>query len=127
MDDTKQPELDRIKTQYEDEFLTKIGAKDHEMEIDPLIKNEPIRRSSSFVCSEYHKPQIFRQKPKIVALDPWECKSQACRQLSMVPRFGPRQYFLNNQNIHTKTAHYLSFPSTKAIGLCHHPKKVDSL
>ncbi|WAQ96585.1 hypothetical protein MAR_029275, partial [Mya arenaria] len=102
------------------------GLKTH-FEWDPRIMNERLRRSSSFVCPEYTKPACFRPKPKTISVNPWTTNSQAVRQLCSVSRFGPKRFFINNQDIHQIGDQHLKGDTTQALGLCYQPMTVDNL
>ncbi|XP_052267326.1 uncharacterized protein LOC127869079 isoform X2 [Dreissena polymorpha] len=127
MDQRRGSEQGLLKSRTENEFLVKIGAKEEEFEWEPKIVNERLRRSSSFVCAQYDKPACFRAKPKTVAVNPWKVNSQALRQLNMITRFGPRRYYINNQDIHQIGDVHLRGPTTQALGLCYPPKTVAAL
>ncbi|XP_052790698.1 uncharacterized protein LOC128224731 isoform X2 [Mya arenaria] len=127
IDTQRGSELGLLKSQTEEEFLVKIGAKEEEFEWDPRIMNERLRRSSSFVCPEYTKPACFRPKPKTISVNPWTTNSQAVRQLCSVSRFGPKRFFINNQDIHQIGDQHLKGDTTQALGLCYQPMTVDNL
>ncbi|XP_052267328.1 uncharacterized protein LOC127869079 isoform X4 [Dreissena polymorpha] len=116
MDQRRGSEQGLLKSRTENEFLVKIGAKEEEFEWEPKIVNERLRRSSSFVCAQYDKPACFRAKPKTVAVNPWK-----------ITRFGPRRYYINNQDIHQIGDVHLRGPTTQALGLCYPPKTVAAL
>lgn len=132
MEEDQRPdnEPSRIKAKTYEEFLVQLGVKKEEDLItwNPKIKNEPLVRSQSFVCAEYTKPACYRRKPKAVSVpNAWCCDSQATRQLTMLSRLGPRNFYYNNQNIHNINNSYLMGDTTQTLGLCTSPRMVGSL
>ncbi|XP_045213580.2 uncharacterized protein LOC123564238 isoform X2 [Mercenaria mercenaria] len=127
IDELRETELGQLKAKLDEEFRYKVKLEEQDKVVwEPRILNQRLRRSSSFVCSDYHRPDNDRPKPKSVTPSPWQCQSQALRQLSLVPRFGPKQYYINNTQVHNITDKYLSGASTQALGLCYDPKTVAS-
>lgn len=125
-EDTREGEREPVTA---DEFLVRLGVKKEEDVIvwNPKVKNEPLVRSQSFVCADYTKAACYRRKPKVVSATAWECDSQALRQLSLLPRLGPKAFYFNNQNIHNIGQSYLRGETTQTLGLCCTPRTVDSL
>lgn len=121
------PESGLLKSKSAEEMLAKIDAKEEVISWNPQIVNEKLVRASSFVCADYHRSDSCRSKPKMVSSNPWICQSQACRQMILVQRLGPKRFYLNNQNIHNIEKCHIMRHSTQAIGLCYEPKTVSSL
>lgn len=128
IDKKRETEIGKLKAQLDEEFHNKVKLEEQDKVVwEPKILAERLRRSSSFICCNYHQTESYRPKTKTVTTDPWQCQSQAMRQLSLIPRFGPKKFYINNTNIHFIPNSYLSGPSTQARGLCYNPKTVTSL
>lgn len=101
--DNNTQEMKNIKSQYEDEFLVKVGAKKEEIDWHPMIVSRRTERPKSSYSSISYPTDFRLGRPKTARSslnrNPWSCGDQALRQMTMITKYGPRRVFFYNRHV----------------------------
>ncbi|KAK3601794.1 hypothetical protein CHS0354_041706 [Potamilus streckersoni] len=122
---SRDPSLRRAKTEIEDEFLIKIGAKKEEIQWHPQILAEKLKRPQTSIGVEYISlSSLHPDDTDVVLGNSWINRSQACRQLHQTTQRGPRLRFINKEGF---TVGKLRGGMDTSWGLCYFPARVAHL
>ncbi|XP_052072021.1 uncharacterized protein LOC127710279 [Mytilus californianus] len=107
---TLSPELERNKSEMENELLIKLGVKKEEFDWHPDIIDRKSERPKSSIHIEYPLDiKVGRPKNNTTEQNrnPWYCNNQALRQMTMVSRHGPRSLYFNKHRTMSNTVNIL--------------------